>query len=183
MNNSKNLGKYFKLAKECGHTHYNALDISTLEFLQEVRDMCNPTQCQYYNSSWSCPPACPPIEQMREKALSFSGGIIVQTVGEIEDSLDWEAMMEINNNHKTNFSKFCDELKKELSEIMPMSAGTCILCESCSYPDSPCRFPDKMSPSMEACGIFVSKLCKSNNLEYNYGPTKMAYTSCVLFNM
>ena len=183
MNTNKNYDKYFELAKDCGMSYCAALDISTLEFLQEVRDMCNPEQCQYYNSSWSCPPACPPIEEMREMALSFSGGVIVQTVGEIEDSLDWEAMMEINNRHKSNFSKFCDRMKSVHSPIMPMSAGTCILCESCAYPDNPCRFPEKMSPSMEACGIFVSKLCKSNGLEYNYGPTKMAYTSCVLFNI
>ena len=183
MNTQKNLSEYFKVANDCGLSYYTALDISTLEFLQEVRDMCNEAQCHRYNTSWSCPPACPPLDELRERALSYTGGIIVQTAGEIEDSLDWEAMMEIEKKHKANFAKFCDELKKEFSSIMPMSAGSCALCENCAYPENPCRFPEKMSPSMEACGIFVSKLCKSNGLEYNYGPEKMAYTSCVLFNV
>ena len=183
MSNSKDYERYFAIAKDCGLSYYAALDISTLEFLQEVRDMCNPEQCPKYNTSWSCPPACPPLENLREKAASFGSGVVVQTVGEIEDSLDWEAMMEIEKNHKANFANFCDELRKEHFPIMPMSAGTCTICETCTYPENPCRFPEKMSPSMEASGIFVSKLCKSNGLEYNYGPSKMAYTSCVLFNM
>ena len=80
--------KYFKLAKDSGLTHFVSLDVSTLEFLPEIRDMCNPKQCRRYNTSWSCPPACPSLEQLRDKAAVFSVGIIVQTVGDIEDSLD-----------------------------------------------------------------------------------------------
>ena len=175
--------KYFTMAKNCGLSYFAALDISTLEFLSEVRDMCNPNQCPRYNTSWSCPPACPPLEKLRERALSYTGGILVQTVGKIKDSLDWEAMMQIEKNHKINFSKLCQELKNEFTSIMPMSAGSCSLCETCTYPENPCRYPEKMSPSMEACGIFVSKLCENNGLAYNYGPTNMAFTSCVLFNV
>ena len=181
MDNTKYYEKYFALAKDCGHTHYAALDMRTLEFFQEVRDMCNEGQCRGYNTSWSCPPACPPVEKLREKARSYSGGLLVQTVGELEDSLDWEGIMQIEKNHKKNFSRLCEELRNIFTPIMPMGAGTCALCEKCAYPDSPCRFPEKMSPSMEACGIFVSKLCKSNGLQYNYGQNKIAFTSCVLF--
>ena len=92
-------------------------------------------------------------------------------------------MMEVEKNHKSNFKKFCEKLRKRLDSIMPMSAGCCALCETCAFPENPCRFPEKMSPSMEACGIFVSKLCTDNGLKYNYGPDKIAYTSCVLFNI
>ena len=46
------------MAEECGFSYSAPLDISTLEFLQDVRDMCNPKQCDRYGKSWSCPPAC-----------------------------------------------------------------------------------------------------------------------------
>jgi len=169
-----------KLAKECGFTNYAKLDISTLEFMQEVRDMCNAEQCKNYNKSWSCPPACASLEEMRERVKSYTTGILVQTVGEIEDSLDWDGMMAIGTSHKENFGRMKAALDAEQTQALAMGAGMCQICENCTYPDESCRFPDKMEVSMEACGLFVSKVCTDNNLEYNYGAERIAYTSCFL---
>jgi len=172
--------KLMGIAKESGFSHCAPLDVSTLEFLQEVRDMCNAKQCDRYNTSWSCPPACPSLEEMRERVLSFSGGVLVQTVGELEDSYDWEGIMEAGARHKENFGQMWDKLAESYRSILAMGAGACNLCPKCTYPDAPCRFPDKLSASMEACGLFVSKVCTDNGLAYNYGQDKMAFTSCFL---
>jgi len=168
------------IAKECGFTHFAQLDVSTLEFMQEIRDMCNPKQCNKYNTSWSCPPACASLEEMREKVKSFTKGILVQTVGELEDSLDWDGIMEAGARHKENFGKMRTILSKKHPSLLAMGAGECRLCETCTYPDEPCRFPDKMEVSMEACGLFVSKVCTDNDLAYNYGSENIAFTSCFL---
>ena len=168
-------------AEESGFTHCARLDISTLEFLQDVRDMCNEKQCNNYNKSWSCPPACASLEEMRERVKSYSDGLLVQTVGDLEDSYDWEGIMDAGARHKANFGKLWDELAKTYPSVFAMGAGTCMICESCTYPGEPCRFPDRMSASMEACGLFVSKVCTDNNLKYNYGQDKIAFTSCFLF--
>ena len=32
---------------------------------------------------------------------------------------------------------------------------SCGICKTCTYPDAPCRFPDRARRSMEACGIDV----------------------------
>jgi hypothetical protein len=37
-----------------------------------------------------------------------------------------------------------------------------------------------MVTSMEAYGMVVNEICKANGLAYNYGPERMAYTSCFL---
>ena len=168
------------LAGECGFTYSAPLDISTLEFLQEVRDMCNAKQCDRYDTSWSCPPACQSLEEMRGRVKSYSCGFLVQTVGELEDSYDWEGIMEAGARHKANFGRMWDELEKQNTSLLAMGAGACSLCEKCTYPDKPCRFPERMSASMEACGLFVSKVCTDNNLKYNYGPDKIVFTSCFL---
>ena len=168
------------MAGECGFTHSAPLEISTLEFLQEVRDMCNAKQCNNYGKSWSCPPACATLEEMRERVLAYSGGLLVQTVGELEDSYDWEGIMEAGARHKVNFHRMWGELEKQRLSILAMGAGACKLCESCTYPEAPCRTPERMSASMEACGLFVSKVCKDNGLAYNYGPNAIAFTSCFL---
>jgi len=167
-------------AKSSGFTNYAELDISTLEFMQEVRDMCNAEQCKNYDKSWSCPPACASLEEMREMVKNYATGILVQTVGEIEDSLDWEGMMAAGKQHKENFGKMKDTLGTVQKQFLSMGAGMCQICKNCTYPSEPCRFPDKMEVSMEACGLFVSKVCTDNGLKYNYGPEHIAYTSCFL---
>ena len=167
-------------AKESGFTNYAPLDVSTLDFMQEIRDMCSADKCGNYNKSWSCPPACASLEEMRERVKAYNNGIIVQTVGEIEDSLDWDGIIEIGARHKENFGRMRAELEKDNPGLLAMGAGECKLCETCTYPDDPCRFPDKKEISMEAYGLFVSKVCTDNGLSYNYGPGKFAFTSCFL---
>ena len=168
-------------ASECGFTHSSPLDVSKLEFLQNVRDMCNANRCDQFGRSWSCPPACASLDEMRERVKSYSGGLLVQTVGEIEDSYDWEGIMETGARQKTNFARLWNALEKEYGSVLAMGTGSCKLCESCTYPDAPCRFPDRKEVSMEACGLFVSKVCADNDLAYNYGPNKVSFTSCFLF--
>jgi len=168
------------IAEDCGFTNYAELDISTLDFMQEIRDMCNAQQCNSYNKSWSCPPACPSLEDMQKKALQYSTGILVQTVGDLEDGMDWDNIMEAGERHKENFGKMRETLNKNYSKLLALGAGVCKICETCTYPENPCRYHDKMEISMEACGLYVSKICKDNNLPYNYGTEKVAFTSCFL---
>ncbi|MDR2568702.1 MAG: DUF2284 domain-containing protein, partial [Oscillospiraceae bacterium] len=155
--NMHNYMELEQIAKECGFTHYAPLDVSTLEFLQEIRDMCNPKQCRNYNKSWSCPPACASLEEMRERVKDYTFGILVQTVGELEDSMDWDGIMETGACHKENFGRMRAALDKKHPSVLAMGAGECKVCQSCTYPDEPCRYPNKMEVSMEAGGLFVSK--------------------------
>ena len=173
--------KLAALASKFGFTHCAPLDVSKLEFQQDVRDMCNANQCNNFGKSWSCPPACASLEEMRERVKSYSSGMLVQTVGEIEDSYDWEGMTETGARHKKNFARLWNKILKDYGPVLALGAGSCKLCESCTYPDKPCRFPDRMEVSMEACGLFVSKVCTDNDLAYNYGASKIAFTSCFLF--
>ncbi|MDR0490767.1 MAG: DUF2284 domain-containing protein [Oscillospiraceae bacterium] len=168
------------LATECGFTHCASLNVSTLEFLQDVRDMCNAERCDRFNTSWSCPPVCGTLEEMHGRAEGYSGGVLVQTVGDLEDSYDWEAIMDTGKRQKKNFARMWDELEKQYGTVLAMGTGACARCEKCTYPDSPCRFPDRTEVSMEAHGLFVSKVCTDNNLAYNYGPNKIAFTACFL---
>ena len=170
-----------EMARESGFTHSAPLDLRTLDFMQDVRDMCNPKQCNNYGKSWSCPPACATLDEMRERVLGYGGGVLVQTVGDIEDSYDWDGISEAGARHKVNFGVMWDAMEKLHPSVFAMGAGVCKLCEACTYPDEPCRRPERMSASMEACGLFVSKVCKDNGLAYNYGPNKIAYTSCFLY--
>ena len=172
--------KLFKLAEECGFNSYGKLDVSTLEFLPEVRDMCAVNTCGMYNKSWACPPACGTLEEMRERVKKYTRGIIVQTVGQLEDSLDWEGIQEAAEKQSVSYQKMMKALKEEYPDLMPMGTGACTNCKKCTYPDEPCRFPDKLVSSMEACGLVVSNVCTANGVPYNHGKDTICYTGCFL---
>ncbi len=173
---------YKALALECGFNSVGDLDPSTIVVTEDVRSMCAADRCDKYGKSWSCPPACGDLEYWRGEIAKYKKGYILQYVGDREDSYDWEAMMEAADECKKAYLKYVKALNKEGLDYLFMSAGTCTVCEKCSYPDEPCRFPELMKPSMEACGIVVSKTCVDNDHPYNYGDEKIAYTCCILFN-
>ena len=168
------------MAPEAGFTHSAPLDVSTLELRDEVRAMCSANTCRAYGRNWSCPPACGELEDLRQKFAQYSRGLLVQTVGEVEDSMDFEGMMEAEAAHKEHFAALHEKLLETWPGLLALGAGTCTRCKACTYPDAPCRFPDRRVSSMEACGLVVMDTCKANGLGYYYGPQSIAYTSCFL---
>ena len=169
-----------KLAEEAGFTAWAPLDIATIELKPEVRDMCAVNSCGQYGKRWSCPPGCGTLEECAARLKGYSHGILVQTTGDIEDGFDFEAMMEIESDHKEHFTEMYEVLRESGADTLAIGAGCCTACAKCTYPDSPCRFPEKMVSSMEAYGMLVLEVCKANGLTYYYGADKMAYTSCFL---
>ncbi|MDR0904617.1 MAG: DUF2284 domain-containing protein [Oscillospiraceae bacterium] len=171
-------------AKSVGFDDAGALDVSKLEFLQEVRDMCAADKCHNYGRSWSCPPAAPSLEEMRDKVKNYSQGLLVQTVGHLEDSLDFEEMMAAAARHAERFDKLWDALKAEYPDLYPMGSGGCQKCGpgNCAYPDAPCRFPEKLAYSMEACGLVVSRVATDNDMKYNHGKDTICYTAAFLLD-
>lgn len=167
-------------AREAGFRYSAYLDCATIELLEEVRKMCGANTCGQYERNWSCPPGCGSLVALREQVSGFRHGILVQTVGELEDSLDFEGMQEAEQRHKQAFLKLTESLRQTYPGLLPLGTGCCTLCQSCTYPEQPCRFPKKRISSMEAYGILVSDLCAKNQMSYYYGPNKVAYTACLL---
>lgn len=168
------------MAAKAGFTHLAPLDAATIELKKEVRDMCASGGCGAYGKNWSCPPACGELEDLRQSIARYRRGILVQSVGEVEDSLDFEGMMEVETAHKARFNALHEALCRRWPDLLALGVGACTRCRVCTCPDAPCRFPDKRVSSMEACGMVVSEVCRANGLGYYYGPRAIAYTSCFL---
>ena len=169
-----------EMARDAGFSAWAALNPATIELKTEVRDMCAANSCGQYGKRWSCPPGCGTLEECGERLKACTRGILVQTYGDIEDSYDFEAMMEIEAEHKEHFSEMYEALRDAGIPVLAIGAGCCTQCAQCTYPDAPCRFPDKMTSSMEAYVMVVLEICKANGLQYYYGSHKIAYTSCFL---
>ena len=165
-----------------GFSHAADLDPSTLVLLAEVRDMCSADRCHQYDKNWVCPPACGSLDENRKKMEGYTSGLLVQTTGLMEDDFDYEVMEKTGRLQQQSFASFRDILLADYPDILALGSGGCQICETCTYPDAPCRFPEKAIPSMEAFGLWVSDVCVKNQLGYNYGPHTITYTSCYLFD-
>ena len=169
-----------RIGKECGFTHIAPLDAATIRVLPEVREMCEKNTCHMYGKRWSCPPGAGTLEECEARVRRYTSGILVQTVGELEDELDGEAMMETEALHKENFQRMREVLHEQFPGMLSIGSGCCTRCKECAYPDAPCRFPDDMFASMEAYGMLVTEVCTANGMSYYYGPCTIAYTACFL---
>lgn len=169
-----------ELCQSHGFTHTVPLACDTIELKPEVRQMCASDSCHKYNKCWSCPPGCGTLEECKKRVRKYKLGILVQTVEQLEDSMDGEGMMRIEDMHKASFYALEKDLRKFYPDMLPIGAGCCTKCKVCTYPDAPCRFPGEAFSSMEAYGMLVMQVCQANHLDYYYGSGKIAYTSCYL---
>ena len=176
-----NIQELCALAKEIGFEQAGPLDPATIELKEEVREMCASGKCAMYDKRWSCPPGCGTLDECRELLKGYTRGILVQSVGELEDNFDIETMMETEAAHKERFYSMRKALLERGVEALAAGAGCCTICPECTYPDAPCRFPEQKMSSMEALGMLVLEVCKANDMRYFYGENTIAYTSCFLF--
>ena len=76
-----------------GFTNVVPLACDTIELKPEVRQMCASDSCHKYNKCWSCPPGCGTLEECEQRVRKYKLGILVQTVGQLEDSMEAYGML------------------------------------------------------------------------------------------
>ena len=96
--------------------------------------MCRNGNCGKYDRNWSCSPAAESLSSAGSNFLVRSFGILVQTVGELEDSMDWEGMKDTEERHKKTFLETAEKLRKIAPGFLPLGAGTCTLCRRVYIP-------------------------------------------------
>lgn len=151
-----------------------------LTFEKEVREACEKNYCGCYGTCWTCPPHVGELDAIKQKLTAYSSVFVFTTKHELEDSFDYEGMQEAHRKH--------DEITKRIKDIcaennaLILSAGRCTVCEKCTCPDAPCRFPDRAVASIEACGINVMQLSKDVGINYINGSDTVTYFTAVLYN-
>lgn len=130
-------------------------------FLPEIRKICENNQCGDYGKTWACPPAVGSFEECRLRCLTYNSAFVFASSYQLADSFDWEGM---EHGHK-EFKQVCDRLYHLMEQpFLLLSNEGCIRCTECTYPHSPCRFPEKLFPSVEGYGIVVSELAKEDTI-------------------
>ena len=170
-----------KKALELGAFKAGVVDASAIKTDAYFRKMCADNMCGNYGRSYMCPPDIGPIEELMDKVKTFDRVLVYQTVSELEDSYDFEGMMEAGERHNTlaqNLWDYTDSLGD--AEALHLGAGGCRLCSVCGKKtgDS-CRFPARAMGSLEAYGINVSQLAAQAGMNYINGQNTVTYFGAV----
>lgn len=171
-------------ALRLGATRSAIIQVSDIQFSDSFRDLCEQNHCGKFNTTWMCPPAVGPYEELKNQVLRFDKGLVVQTVYQLEDSFDFEGMMRAAAIYGKVMRDILNDIRSEnqLGTILPLGAGACNYCETCSYPDQECLHPDQALSSVEAHGIDVTALVTACGIPYNNGPASVSYVGMILFN-
>ena len=176
------LDEALQIARDAGFEVAEPMDPQKFTFLTEVRDMCEANTCQQWDKKWTCPPACGSLDELKERLLRYQDGVLFQTVAHMETEFDGDGMLEAFQAMGAATTKLLDALFALDEDIWPFGNDGCFKCEECTFPDAPCRYPDRAYPSMEACGLMVMHVCRDNDVTYYYGPGVVALTGGFLFN-
>lgn len=171
---------WINLALAAGFDHAVPLDIATLKPRQDVRDMCQADTCRAYGKNWTCPPHCGDLPACEEKMKGYRHGLLLQTVGQLEKTVDTKAYRRTEQRHLAQFAALSQQIKAHFPNALCLGSGGCRVCTSCAWP-GPCRFPEQAYSSMEGYGLFVTQVCRDNGLKYHHGEKTITYTACILF--
>ena len=168
---------------ELGAYKANIIEAKDISLDRSFRDMCESNACGVYGKCWMCPPDVGEIDALMGEVKQYDYALVYQTVAELEDSYDFEGMMEA----KKRTYPIAQKLRKvfgdmHISTVLHLGAGGCGVCKTCAKrTDEPCRFPELAMPSLEAYGVNVSKLASAAGMKYINGQNTVTYFGVVLF--
>jgi predicted metal-binding protein len=137
--------------------------VSRFHFPDRVWGYCVP--CPNHGKKWSCPPFgfdVPELLGRYKYAYLFGVKMIYDDetralAGTKEKALDTAVglMRKVN----TDLQELLRGIEADYPGSLAASGGTCRICDTCARPeDKPCRFPDKMRPSVESLGFDVTMI-------------------------
>ncbi len=168
-----------QLAESLGADHAALVATSELTFHASLRGYCQQNSCGRYQTSWAGPPAIGEVKDLEASARQFPLALVIQTVDPLEDSFDIDGMVAARNRHRKVFAEIRPAIHRFVGhqQTLDLSCGCCEICEDCTYPELPCRFPDQAVASVEAYGIDVNQMLVACGLKYNNGADTVSYVS------
>ena len=172
-------------AIELGAFKANVIETKDIVLDRAFRAMCESNACGMYGRCYMCPPDVGEIDGLMREVGNYDYALVYQTVTELEDSFDFEGMIEA----KKRTYPLAQSLRKvfadmNVTRVLHLGAGGCGVCKTCAKKtNEPCRFPEKAMPSLEAYGVNVSELAKAAGMKYINGQDTVTYFGAVLFSI
>ena len=171
-----------KIALDCGAKKAQYPPGSTVITDSLFRKICEGNACGKFNRCHMCPPDIGNIEALMGEVKKYPHAVLYQTVGTLEDSFDFEGMMEAGKQHNLCSQAIRQKLEGILPDHLHLTGGGCHLCDRCSkLDDLPCRHPEEALSSLEGYGIDVYRTSQATGLKYINGTNTVTYFGIILF--
>ena len=169
-------------AKDIGFEIVASVSAEQIVCKQELRDLCNADSCPNFATCWSCPPGAGEFEACVQRIATSGGGVLLQTVRHDVDFSDRELLDEIRDIHNGRLDELADSLRAEQDGVLEFTTGGCNICGECSYPDAPCKQPDKQRLALSAHGVDVTETCRNAEMEYDFQDGTIRFMGMILLS-
>ncbi|MGN0267162.1 MAG: DUF2284 domain-containing protein [Lachnospiraceae bacterium] len=159
---------------------YFFLEREDLIFSEKVRFLCE-TECPRYGHSWACPPVIGTVQECMERCSHFSHALLFTTATDVPDIADFTGCLNARRDHEMVSYELTQRMKEEFGDVLTLTTG-CMTCETCSYPDGPCRHPEQRFATIESHGIMIMQTAEQAGLSYNFDGHTVIYFTLMLFN-
>lgn len=167
--------------KEIGIHEYGLIPTAEIPFDAEIRKICENNGCRMFGTTWACPPAVGTVEECQAQCLQYQTAMVFNAVYPLEDSFDYEGMMQGHSDFKDLCDRLYELVKPRLHKFLLLSNEGCKRCKICTYPLAPCRQPERLFPSLEGFGIHVAKLASCADIQYVNGTNTVTYFGMLLY--
>ena len=103
------------------------------------------------------------------------------TMTEVTDIENMEELLSTRTEHEQLTRQVEEVFLSQHQELLVLSTESCELCGHCTYPDAPCRFPNRMLPCMEGYGILVAGLAEQCGITFMNGNNLVTWFSLILY--
>lgn len=159
---------------------YEFFRTDELLFSERIRTVCE-MECPRFGKSWACPPGVGSVEECKERCLSYPNGLLIVTLTEVSDIANMEQTLATRPAHEKLTHQVADLLRNQGANVYGLSTESCAVCETCTYPNAPCRHKEQMFPCVESHGIIVTDLAEKYGIEYQYGNQIVTWFSLLLY--
>lgn len=157
------------------------LDVDRIPFDENLRTYCEMNSCGTFGINYACPPAVGDAQAVISEAKSYSKALIFQTIGNLEDSFDFEGMLRAERDHEEVCDRILEEVSSRYPNYLELRVGGCKVCPDCAIlEDAPCRFPEKKRASLEAYCMNVADLAEKCGMQYINGANTVTYFGAYL---
>jgi len=170
------------LCLELGASNAGEAPVEKLVLSPELRALCDQNACGKFADNHTCPPLVGEVDKLIEKLKTFTTAVIWQNIFPLEDSFDFEGMMDAQKTHNAMTLEIARRVRAELGgdNALILAAGGCSLCEKCAaMTGEPCRNPLVALASLEAYGVNVSATSEAFGMKYINGANTVTYFSGV----
>lgn len=170
-------------ALDAGAFRANVIKAEDIVTDRSFRDICASNSCGMYGRCYMCPPDIGDIDTLMAEVKTYDYALVYQTVTELEDSYDFEGMIDAKKSTYPLAQKLRETVKElGISGALHLGVGGCGVCSVCAKrTGEPCRFPDRALPSLEGYGVNVSLLAKAADMKYTNGQNTVTYFGAILF--